>query len=98
MILDMYAHQQAKFERLARKIVADPAAYIDFDSVSDVYKAPWLKDFPQGTQLYVSGLDDGAEQFDIRLEYRNAYLTMSSIAPFHAKFGFILAPLEQYSQ
>ena len=70
MIIDFVQIQKQKFEELVEKIIAQPERYLDFDSVSDFYKAPWLDHFPQGTRWSTSGLDDGAEEFCIQIKYR----------------------------
>jgi len=70
MIIDFVQIQKQKFEELVEKIMAQPEQYLDFDSVSDFYKAPWLDQFPQGTMWSTSGLDDGAEEFCIQIKYR----------------------------
>jgi hypothetical protein len=49
MLIDFVQIQKQKFEDLAQNIVDRPEKYLDFDSVSDFYKAQWLNDFPQGT-------------------------------------------------
>lgn len=74
MLIDLVAVQLQKFDTLATKIVTSPEAYLAFESVSDFYKATWLNDFPQGTTWAVSGLDNGADEFCIRIAYRNHYL------------------------
>lgn len=70
MIINFVQIQRQKFEELVEKIMAQPEQYLDFDSVSDFYKAPWLDYFPQGTRWSTSGLDDGAEEFCIQIKYR----------------------------
>ncbi|MBJ9986399.1 hypothetical protein IAE19_13250 [Acinetobacter sp. S40] len=69
-IIILEQHKQQCFDQLAEKICQTPEHYLDFDSVSDVYKAKWLNDFPQGTTWAVSGLDDGAEEFCIIIQYK----------------------------
>lgn len=49
MLIDFVQHQCQEFAELAARIQAQPAAYIQFDSVSDFYKAEWLNEFPAGT-------------------------------------------------
>ena len=70
MIIDFVQIQKQKFEELVEKIMAQPEQYLDFDSISDFYKAQWLDQFPQGTMWSTSGLDDGAEEFCIQIKYR----------------------------
>lgn len=77
MLIDFRQVQLDKFLQLATQIVENPADYLQFDSVSDFYKATWLDDFPIGTTWYASGLDDGAEIFDAILCYAHAKLIIS---------------------
>jgi len=74
MILNLVIYKQQQFDAMAQKIMAEPAKYIDFNSVSDFYNAVWLKDFPQGTQVSVTGLDDGAEEFYAVVQFKQQYL------------------------
>ncbi|MBR7718034.1 hypothetical protein [Acinetobacter nosocomialis] len=74
MILNLVIYKQQQFDAMAQKIMAEPAKYIDFNSVSDFYKAAWLKDFPQGTQVSATGLDDGAEEFYAVVQFKQQYL------------------------
>ncbi|WP_151760855.1 hypothetical protein [Acinetobacter seifertii] len=74
MILNLVIYKQQQFDAVAQKIMAEPAKYIDFNSVSDFYKAAWLKDFPQGTQVSATGLDDGAEDFYAVVQFKQQYL------------------------
>ncbi|CAM9161297.1 MULTISPECIES: hypothetical protein [Acinetobacter] len=77
MIIDFQQAQLQKFMALAMKIEAQPELYVQFDSVSDFYKADWLQDFPNGTTWYVSGLDDGADEFHVVIDYATAQLQIS---------------------
>lgn len=70
-MIDFIAAQLAKFDAVAEKIQTHPELYLQFDSVSDFYKAEWLEEFPKGTTWMCSGLDDGAEHFDAVIMYRN---------------------------
>ena len=79
MLIDFVQHQCQQFAELAAHIQAQPAAYIQFDSVSDFYKAEWLNDFPTGMTWAASGLDDGAAHFYTIIEYRNHYLSISCL-------------------
>lgn len=74
MILNLVIYKQQQFDAMAQKIMAEPAKYIDFNSVSDFYKVAWLKDFPQGTQVSATGLDDGAEEFYGVVQFKQQYL------------------------
>jgi len=74
MILNLVIYKQRQFDAMAQKIMAEPTKYIDFNSVSDFYKAAWLKDFPQGTQVSATGLDDGAEEFYAVVQFKQQCL------------------------
>lgn len=60
--------------KLLQKLWLSLKKYIDFNSVSDFYNAAWLKDFPQGTQVSATGLDDGAEEFYAVVQFKQQYL------------------------
>lgn len=77
MLIDFIEYQKQQFDKMAAQIVAHPEQYIDFDSVSDFYKAHWLSDFPQGTTWSASGLDDGAEYFYALIRYKNHYIKIN---------------------
>ncbi|TCB78376.1 hypothetical protein E0H89_06230 [Acinetobacter sp. ANC 3781] len=77
MLIDFMQHQLTQFDEMASRILAAPADYINFDSVSDFYKAEWLNHFPKGSTWAATGLDDGAEQFYAIIEYRNHFLSIS---------------------
>ncbi|MEQ1445818.1 hypothetical protein ABLT89_02515 [Acinetobacter schindleri] len=77
MLIDFRQAQLGLFIELAWKIQAQPQQYLQFDSVSDFYKASWLKKFPAGTVWYASGLDDGAEEFHAVIEYCEVQLLLS---------------------
>jgi hypothetical protein len=74
MILNLVIYKQQQFDAIAQKIMAEPAKYIDFNSVSDFYNSEWLKDFPQGSQISATGLDDGAEEFYAVVQFKQQYL------------------------
>ena len=74
MLLDFQSFQRQKFNQIATKIITHPEDYLNFDSVSDFYKATWLNEFPQGTTWSATGLDDGAEQFCAVIEYGTQHL------------------------
>jgi hypothetical protein len=87
VLLSLEAFKQQKFDQVAAKIMADPEAYLAFDSVSDFYKAVWLDEFPQGTTWSATGLDDGAEQFYAVIQYGNHYLYISRMERVTVKLG-----------
>lgn len=74
MILNLVIYKQQQFDQIAAKIMAEPEKYCEFNSVSDFYNAEWLKDFPQGTQMSATGLDDGAEEFYAVVQFKQQYL------------------------
>lgn len=74
MILNLIIYKQQQFDRIAAKIMAEPKYYCEFSSVSDFYNAAWLKDFPQGSQISATGLDDGAEEFYTVVQFKQQYL------------------------
>lgn len=75
-VIDLEPYKQQCFDQLAAKICQSPEHYLDFDSVSDVYKAAWLNEFPAGTIWHVSGLDDGAEEFCLLIQYKTKKLSI----------------------
>lgn len=87
MLIDFTQYQFTKFAKLASQIQATPEQYIDFDSVSDFYKAEWLNDFPSGTTWTATGLDDGAEHFYAIIEYKNHFLSISCTEKIEIRFG-----------
>ncbi|CAM4080310.1 hypothetical protein [Acinetobacter pragensis] len=74
MLIDFQHEQQKKFDVLALDILQQPDMYLNFDCISDFYQADWLQQFPKGTVWSVAGLDDGAEQYCIRIEYKMQFL------------------------
>ncbi len=74
MLIDFQHEQQKKFDALAFEILQQPSAYLSFDCISDFYQADWLQQFPKGTVWSVTGLDDGAEEYCIRIEYKTQFL------------------------
>ncbi|WP_447501027.1 hypothetical protein [Acinetobacter oleivorans] len=74
MLLSLDGYKQQQFDQIAAKIMAEPKEYCEFNSVSDFYNAEWLKDFPQGSQISATGLDDGAEEFYAVVQFKQQYL------------------------
>lgn len=74
MLLSLEVYKQQQFDQMAVKIVAEPKQYCEFNSVSDFYNAAWLKDFPRGSQISATGLDDGAEEFYAVIQFKQQYL------------------------
>ena len=87
MLIDFVQHQFTQFDEMAARIQATPEKYINFDSVSDFYKAKWLNDFPKGTTWPATGLDDGAEQFYAIIEYRTHFLSISCTEQIEIRCG-----------
>lgn len=77
MIINFHQAQLQKFMALASKMVAQPEQYVQFESVSDFYKADWWAEFPGATECYVSGLDDGADEFQAVIYYGQVQLQIS---------------------
>ena len=74
MIIDFKQQQYKVFDDLARCLQAAPETYLDFESVSDFYKAEWLNLLPKGATWFCTGLDDGGAEFDILIRYGNRRL------------------------
>ncbi|MCU4708357.1 hypothetical protein [Acinetobacter pittii] len=74
MLLSLEVYKQQQFDLIAAKIMAKPKEYCEFNSVSDFYNAAWLKDFPRGSQISATGLDDGAEEFYAVIQFKRQYL------------------------
>ncbi|OTG83797.1 hypothetical protein [Acinetobacter sp. ANC 4648] len=87
MLIDFIKYQLQQFDNLASRILPEPEKYVQFDSVSDFYKEPWLDDFPQGTTWAATGLDDGAEEFYAIIRYKNHYLEIHHTQYTTLKFG-----------
>ena len=79
MLLSLEVYKQQQFDQIAAKIMAKPKEYCEFNSVSDFYNAAWLKKFPQGSQISVTGLDDGAEEFYAVIQFKQQYLKFDII-------------------
>lgn len=67
MQIDFKQTQLAQFDAVIARLRQNPEQYLDFSSVADFYQATWLKELPSCVEWAVTGLDDGAEYFDIRL-------------------------------
>jgi len=87
MLLSLDVYKQQQFDLIAAKIMAEPKQYCEFSSVSDFYDAAWLKDFPQGSQISATGLDDGAEEFYAVVQFKQQYLKFD-IKENHSTFIF----------
>lgn len=74
MLINFKQAQQRQFDAIAKQICHMPEQFINFEHIGDVYVATWLAQFPKVTQLMVSGLDDGAEYYCIKLTYLAQYL------------------------
>ncbi|RKG29900.1 hypothetical protein [Acinetobacter tianfuensis] len=84
MLIDFLTEQQKQFDRAAQAVLSSAERYLCFDSIADVYAAPWLANFPKAAQLSVSGLDDGAEQFCIRVQFDAQYMQIDYAESTHA--------------
>lgn len=60
---------EARFLQFVKALQQHPHRYLSFDSVADFYQCQWLKTLPPHTEYFCTGLDDGAEQFDILIQY-----------------------------
>ena len=89
MIIDFKEVQAKKFDTVVEKIQNSPESHLNFESVSDFYKASWLNDFPQGTTWVCSGLDDGAEHFYAIIEYYNRRLKINCLEEITMDFDII---------
>ena len=74
MLLSLEVYKQQQFDQMATKIMAKPKEYCEFNSVSDFYNAAWLKDFPRGSQISATGLDDAAVEFYAVIQFKRQYL------------------------
>ena len=77
MILDFDQYKKDQFYAVALKVQSNPDHYLNFDSVADFYQADFLAEFPQGTLWTATGLDDGAEEFYAKIEFKNCSMTIS---------------------
>ena len=83
MLIDFIAEQHCQFEKIISKVQQAPEVYLAFETVADVYRAQWLKDLPAMCKWYVSGLDDGAEDFNLSVHFQNKIIVFS---PYQADF------------
>ena len=67
MLIDFRQKQIQQFQVLIEKIMSEPARYLNFDTVADFYQAEWLSELPKAAEYAVSGLDDGAEYFEVKI-------------------------------
>ena len=87
VLLSLAAFKQQKFAQMVDKIIANPEAYLNFNSVADFYQARWLDEFPQRTTWWATGLDDGAEQFYAVIEYGTQYLYIRRLDEVMVEYG-----------
>ena len=78
ILLDFKKIQQQKIEEIIAKVKSDPAQYLSFESISDVYQAQWLAELPACCRWYVSGLDDGTGEFLLSICYADYQITFES--------------------
>lgn len=74
MLIDF---KEQSFLKLINEIQKYPYSYLNFDSVADFYQADWVKNLPENATYYCTGLDDGAEDFHIIIEYGQHLLSIS---------------------
>ena len=79
MILNFDQYKKDQFYAVALKLQNNPEKYLNFDSVADFYQADFLTEFPQGTVWTITGLDDGAEEFYAKIEFKNCSMTISKV-------------------
>ena len=77
MLIDFKQVQIAQFRQLVEKLMQAPAEYLNFATVADFYQAEWLQDLPKAATYLVSGLDDGAECFEIKISLDTHVLRLS---------------------
>jgi hypothetical protein len=77
MLIDFKQQQIEKFQCVIQKLWEYPEQYLDFERVSDFYQASWLQDLPSNAQYSVSGLDDGAENFEVIISVYQHVLRIS---------------------
>ena len=77
MLIDFKQQQIAKFQQLVFKLSADLQRYLDFAHVADFYQADWLVELPAAARYAVSGLDDGAENFEVSIVLYHHVLRLS---------------------
>lgn len=77
MILDFDQYKKDQFYAVALKLQTHPELYLNFDSVADFYQADFLTEFPKGTVWTATGLDDGAEQFYAKIEFKQCSVSIS---------------------
>ena len=91
MLIDFKLEQQKQFDVMAEKIYQAPEQFLNFAQLSDAYSSPWLQAFPKTTQLMVSGLDDGAEDYCMKLQFLAQYLQIDYAQQinvlWHDRFG-----------
>ena len=82
MLIDLVAYQRQCFLNIIDKVKQSPETYLNFEDIADVYHAKWLQTLPPMCRWYVSGLDDGAEEFYISIIFEDEKFTFS---PYQAK-------------
>lgn len=77
MIIDFKQAQIAQFQQLVQKLMQHPEQYLAFEQISDFYRAAWLSELPQVADYVVSGLDDGGENFEVKIQVYHHILRFS---------------------
>lgn len=73
MIIDFKISQKQQFDAIILRVKAHPEKYLAFETIADVYQAHWLQQLPAMCTWYVSGLDDGGEDFALSVYFGDAY-------------------------
>lgn len=71
MIISFIETQRQEFNRILSFLKKSPELYLNFEDVADVYQSQWIRDLPSMCKWYVSGLDDGAEQFYLSICFQD---------------------------
>lgn len=87
MLIHFNQAKLQQFDELAHKIIQNPEQYLQFDSVSDFYKAAWLDLFPKGTTWAATGLDDGATEFYAIIQFQQHFLKINCLSEMSVTFG-----------
>lgn len=67
MIIDFKQQQIQRFLAIIQQLEETPERY-QFSDVADFFQADWRQALPAAADYSVSGLDDGAEDFAIRID------------------------------
>ena len=76
-MINLVEYQHQCFIDIINKIQQSPEIYLNFDTVADVYQAKWIQALPPMCTWYVSGLDDGADEFYISIGFADEHFTFT---------------------